>query len=461
MKIKISATFLSLVLMICPFGAAQKEEPPLPGTPKDFSMPSREIFSLDNGLEVVLVPYGNIPKTMVQVVVRAGNSDEAPDEVWLADLSGNLLKEGTSTLTAEGLASRAAGMGGAIEVSVGADQTTVGLEVLSEFTPQAIALLGNVLTDPLLPESEIERLKGDLLRELSIQQTQPGSIALQKFREVLYGEHPYGRVFPTEEMIRSFNLEKVEDFYDSNFGAVRSDLYILGKFDAEAAKRAVREAFGAWRTGVESEPPLARPRSERAVYLVDRPDAPQSNIMIGLPVTDPSHSDYLPLTVMNTLLGGYFSSRITTNIREDKGYTYSPYSTVSVRYRDAYWVETANVATEVTGPAVQEILSEIERLRQEPPPEEELKGVQNYMSGSFVRQNSSKAGIAAQLAFLRLHGLSESYLLDYVESVLAVGPETVTAMATKYIRPDELTIVVVGDREKVVEQMRRFGEIKE
>jgi predicted Zn-dependent peptidase len=440
---------------------AQTEEPPKGGIPKDFVLPPSETISLDNGLDVILVPYGNIPKTLVKVVVRAGNVDEAPTQIWIADLLGNLLKEGTTTLTGEQLAFKAAGMGGSLEVSVGVNQSSVSLEILSEFTPQAIALLGDVLINPLFPESELERLKSDLIRDLSIQQNQPSSIALEKFRSVLYGDHSYGRVFPTEEMIRSFTVEMVRDFFGTNFGATRSDLYVVGMFDSKGAKAAAEDAFGSWRAGVESKPTVPTPTTQRAVFLVERPDAPQSNLMIGLPVVDPSHPDYIPLVVTNTLLGGYFSSRITANIREDKGYTYSPYSSLSVRYRDAYWVETANVATDVTGPAIREILKEIVRLREEPPPEEELGGVQNYMSGSFVRQNSSKSGIAAQLAFLKLHGLDESYLRDYVKSVLAVGPEVVSEMATKYIRPEDLTIVVVGDKEKVLKQVREFGEVKE
>jgi predicted Zn-dependent peptidase len=424
-------------------------------------LPPSETISLENGLNVILVAYGNIPKTLVRVVVRAGNVDETPDQIWIADLLGNLLKEGTATLTGEQLAFKAAGMGGSIDVSVGVNQTSVSLEVLSEFTPQAIALLGDVLINPLFPQSEVERLKGDLIRELSIQQSQPSAIALEKFRSVLYGDHPYGHVFPTEEMIKSFTIEMVRDFFDKNFGAARSDLYIVGMFDSKVAKQAAEDAFGSWKTGNKSDPAVPTPTTQKTVFLVDRPDAPQSNLMIGLPVVDPSHPDYVPLVVTNTLLGGYFSSRITANIREDKGYTYSPYSSLSVRYRDAYWVEAANVATDVTGPAIQEILKEIVKLRQEPPPEEELGGVQNYMSGSFVRQNSSKGGIAAQLAYLRLHGLDEAYLRDYVKNVLAVSPEVVSEMATRYIRPEDLTIVVVGDKGKVLSQVREFGEVKE
>jgi predicted Zn-dependent peptidase len=352
-------------------------------------------------------------------------------------------------------------MGGSLDVSVGVNQTTLTLEVLSEFAPQAVELLADVLRQPLLPESELDRLKDDLIRMLSIQRSQPSSMALERFRQVLYGDHPYGRVFPTEEIIQSFTPERIMAFFETHYGALRSDLYVVGVFDEASAKTSISEAFGDWVSGSELAPNVPEPVSQRAIYLVDRADAHQSNLMMGLPVVDPSNPDYIPLLVTNTLLGGFFSSRITANIRENKGYTYSPRSAVSVRYRDAYWVQTANVGTDVTGPAITEILKEIEMLRDEPPSNEELEGVQSYMGGMFVLRNSSPAGIIGQLAFMRLHGLEESYLLNYVKNVRAVVPEEVSEMATKYIRPDDLTFVVVGDRNKVLEQVRGFGDVRD
>jgi predicted Zn-dependent peptidase len=461
MKVRRIVLVACLALCFTTLAVAQKQEPPKGGTPKDLVIPPKEIYVLDNGLDVTLIPYGTIPKTTITLIVRAGNVDEEPNEIWIADLLGNFLKEGTSTLSAEDLALKAAAMGGSLNVSVGSNQTSVSLEVLSEFTTPAIELLGDVVQNPLFPESELERLKSDLLRNLSIQQSDPGSIALAEFRKVLYPDHPYGRVFPTEEMIQSFDIGKARKFFDSHFGALRSDLYVAGIFEPSSVKKAVDQAFGSWTGGTVRDPSKPEPVTGRAVYLVDRPGAHQSNLMIGLPVVDPSHSDYLPLNVTNFVLGGFFSSRITRNIREDKGYTYSPYSQISSRFRDAYWVETANVATEVTGLAIQEILNEIEGLGKEAPSEEELKGVQNYMNGSFVRQNASKSGIIGQLSFVRLHGLDESYLRDYVKNVLAVTPDLVKQMAEKYIRSRDLAIVVVGDKAKILNQIREFGEIIE
>ena len=167
--------------------------------------------------------------------------------------------------------------------------------------------------------------------------------------------------------------------------------------------------------------------------MIDRPGAQQSTIYLGLPVIAPGHNDYIAFQVMNSLLGGSFGSRITANIREAKGYTYSPFSQHSSRYRDAYWVQVADVTTAVTGPSLKEIFYEIERLQKEPPTEDELQGIKNYLAGIFVLQNSSRQGVIGQLAFLDLHGLDESYLTTYVQKVFAVTPKDVQRIAQTYL----------------------------
>jgi predicted Zn-dependent peptidase len=176
-----------------------------------------------------------------------------------------------------------------------------------------------------------------------------------------------------------------------------------------------------------------------------------------MPVPDPSSPDFVPLLVTNALLGGSFGSRITSNIRERKGYTYSPRSLVSDRPKDAHWVEIADVTTKDTGASLKEIFAEIDRLRSEPPPAAELQGIQNYLAGTFVLQNSSRAGIIGRLQFLDLHGLPDAYLTGFVARVHAVTPEDVTRIAKTYLKPEETTIVVVGDRKEIDEQLKPFG----
>lgn len=436
----------------------RKETPPEGGRPRPFTLPKRDTFKLSNGLRVTLVPYGSIPKVTVRAVVRTGNLDDPAGKVWLADVTGDLMKEGTTTRSAQQIAEEAARMGGSLGIGIGEEQSNVGLDVLSEFGPQAVALVADVLQRPLLPASELDRLKTNQIRNLTIARSQPGSIATERFRKALYGEHAFGRYFPDEAALKAFTIEDVKKFYADNFGAQRTHVYVVGQFDAAAMRRAVTSAFEKWDKGAPATQNPPKPTSARVLHLIDRPGAAQSTIQLGLPVVDPSHADYVPLVVTDYLLGGAFGSRITTNIRENKGYTYSPGSFVSTRFRDAYWVQQADVTTAVTGPSLKEIFFEIDRLQQTPPTAEELQGIKNNLAGIFVIQNSSRGGIINQLAFLDLHGLPDTYLTNYVQNILNVTPADVQRAAKTYLRPDRMTIVVVGDRSKIADQIKPYGE---
>jgi predicted Zn-dependent peptidase len=405
------------------------------------------------------VQYGTVPKVAVELAVRAGWANQKAEQVWLADLTGDLMREGTKTKTATQVSESAAMMGGELTVNVAADTTEVGGEVLSEFGAAYVALVADVAMNPSFPESDFARRKADRVRQLALARTQPQPLAQEQFLKALYGDHPYGRLFPTEAMIQGYTLADVRGFYGANFGAGRARLYVVGRFDEAAVEKAIRESFSGWARGTSTAAPAAAPKSERAVHFVDKPGAVQSTLILGLPVTDPSNPDFVPMLVTNTLLGGYFSSRITSNIREQKGYTYSPFSQVSTRYKDAYWAEQADVTTAVTGASLKEIFGEIDRLQAEAPPASELKAAQNYMSGIFVLQNSARGGIVNQLEFVDLQGLPDSYLREYVGKVNAVTPEKVREMAGKMLDDGKMTIVVVGDRKVVEEQVTPYGKI--
>jgi zinc protease len=452
-------TLGATLFAFAPRAAAQKQTPPAGSAPKPFTLPRKETFTLKNGTQVTLVPYGSIPKVTVSAVVRAGNINESAGQVWLADLTGELLKEGTTTRSGEAVAQEAARMGGSLSVSVAPDQTSISADVLSESGPQLIALIADVLQRPALPASELERLKTNFIRNLSIQRSQPGSIAQERFSKLLYADHPYGRVFPTEEMIKSFTIADVRKFYKDNFGAARTHIYVAGRFDSATMRKSITQSFGTWASGAPPVENIPKTVSVRKIHLIDRPGAPQSTLYLGLPVVDPSHKDFVALSVTNLLLGGSFASRITSNIREQKGYTYSPNSSISTHYRDAYWVQVADVTTAVTGPSLKEIFYEIDRLQKEPPTEAELQGIKNYRAGVFTIQNSSRAGIIGQLAFLDLHKLPDTYLTNYVQNVLAVTPQDVQRMARQYLKSEQMAIVVVGDKAQVAKQLTDYGEV--
>jgi zinc protease len=435
---------------------APKQAPPPGSALKAFTVPAHETYSLPNGMKVTLVPYGNIPKVTVSLAMRSGNIDESSDKLGLADITGELLKEGTKTMSSEQVAQTAAQMGSSLGVGVGVDESTIGMDVLSESGPASVKLIADVVENPLLPESELARIKTNMLRQIAVSKTQPAQIALARFRKLMYGDHPYGDVLPTEASVNSITIDDARKFYAANFGASRAHLYVACKFDAAAMKKAISESFGNWAKGTPPVNRPASPKTQRLLDVTDRPGAPQSTIYAGLPVAGPTNPDYITLGVTNTLLGGSFASRITSNIREQKGYTYSPRSQVSSRYHDAYWAEVADVTTKDTGASLKEILGEISRLQQQAPADAELKGIQSYISGLFVIQNSSRQALIGQLSYVDLQGLSDDYLKTYVQKVNAVTPAQIQAMTAKYIKPESMTIVVVGDKSKITDQLKDY-----
>ena len=189
---------------------AQKQTPPTGGLPKPFTVPAHESFTLPNGLKVTLVPYGNLPKVTLTLMVRAGTVNEPKDRLGLAKLAANLMKEGTTSRSAKQVAEEAANMGGTLDVWIEADQTGISIDVISEFGPRAAELLADVAEHPLLPESELPRLKNDALRQLAVDESVPQKIAEKRFRKILYPDHPYGVVFPTNEGIDKTSIRDQE-----------------------------------------------------------------------------------------------------------------------------------------------------------------------------------------------------------------------------------------------------------
>lgn len=439
----------------------QKQTPPEGGTPKDFTLPATQHFELDNGLKVTMVPFGSIPKVTISARVMVGNLNDGAD-TWLADMTADLMEEGTTSRSAEQVAREAAEMGGNLTIGVGLDQTSVTGDALAEFAPDMVALLADVMINPAFPADELERLRRDALRNVEVSLNDPGTMGQIAFAKALYGDHPYGRLFPTPEQLNGYTADQIRAFHESNFGAQRTHVFVAGVFDKDAVSKAIKEAFGGWKTGAE---PLVMPpepaQGRQIVEMIDRTNASQSNVYLGLPAIDPSQPDYIALTATNAILGGSFGSRITRNIREDKGYTYSPRSSLTVRRLDGYWVQQAAITTDDTAAAMKEIYFEINRLRDEPPSEEELKAIQNYMAGIFTLRNSTRGGIINVLNQVELHGQDNSYLTEYVSRVYAITPQEVSRVATRYLRPDDMTLVVVGDRARIGEEMTPYMEPSE
>ena len=447
----------AVMLLLAALAAfAQKQTPPAGGQPKPFVFPKQDTYTLSNGMKVTLVQYGTIPKVAVQAIVRAGHINEKADQNWISDVTATLLKEATATRSAEQIARETAEMGGSIFTSAATDSTTVGGEVLSEFDTKFVSLLADVLLNPKFAVEDMEKIRANKLRELALTHAQAGNQAWERFRQVVFANHPYGSIHAEEDTLKAYKLDDVKAFYNSEYGAARTHLYVVGQFEQAKVKTAIEQAFGKWKKGPEAIRMVPKIDARPSLVSIDRPGAPQSTIYLGMPAVSPSDPDFIKFTVMDSLLGSSFGSRITSNIRENKGYTYSPGSFVWNRFKTGYWVESADVTTESTGASIKEILYEIDRLGKENPSDAEMQGIKNYLIGIYVLQNSSRTGVIGQLESMNYNELDQNYLDTYVQKINAVTAKDVSDMVKKYLTTDRMTIVVVGDKSKIDAQIKPY-----
>lgn len=453
-----------LLLAACallPAPVAAQSFPPAPAiaAPKPFSVPASETYTLPNGLTVTLIPYGVAPKTYVVLDVFAGNLNDGT-QTWMADLTAAMLKEGAGARSSAELARTAASLGGNLSTATDEANTSIAIDVLSENAAAAIALVGDVAIRPTFPAGEFARVQANLSRRLAQAYAQPGALADFALGRAYYGDHPYGRTLPSPAGFAAYRLADVQRFYGAQYGAKRSHLFIAGRFDAAAVKAAVARSFGGWTPGPArlSLPP--RPIAGPRVLLVDRPGAPQSTIRLAFAAPAAGTAGDIPFRTANSLLGGQFNSRITLNIRENKGYTYSPYAGTTLHPGETRWTFYGDVTTAVTGAALHEIFGEIRRLADAPPTDAEWTGTRTYRSGIYTLGLSSAPGLIGLLATVDELGLPADYPNTYVPSTLAVTPAQFSSAIRDNLALDKLTLVVVGDLKTVTPQLQALPELK-
>ncbi len=449
--------FVVAVSAQTPANTPAKEQPPAPAPARPFQLAPRTHYVLPNGMQVNLLQYGTVPKVSIEIDEAAGKVNEDPQHIDLSAIMAELMAEGTTKHTGEELARQAGDMGSSLSIQGGVYQSTFSIDVLSASAAEAISLLAEVIEQPAFPDKDLERLRADHLRSRATSLANPGFLSRQAFAQVMYGDQAYGRLLPTETMLKSYTLDDIRSFYAANYGSQRTAIYVVGRFDEKAVRVAIDKSFRGWTRGPAPQMPVQTAASGVHFAFVDQPGAAQSNVIYGIAVPDVTSPDATQLAVMNSLLGGSFGSRITSNIREQKGYTYSPRSSLSQGYGTNVWAENAAITTVSTGPAIQEIVKEIKRLQDAPPTAAELGGIQRYEDGVFVLRNSSRGGILANLSFVDFHRLSDDYLTGYVQRVDAITPEQVQDMAKKYLNTDAMALVVVGDPAIVKPQLSGFA----
>ncbi len=421
--------------------------------------PPRVHRTLSNGLEVVLVESHGIPKFTGELFFRSGNAVVAAQAPGLADMTATVARTGTASRTSREIEEDLRRMGADLSSGAGADNSVISFAGLVDFSNELLGLVSELARQASFPEDEFERERRQLVEGLRIERTTPGFLAGERLRRVLFGTHPYGTISPTEEQVAGYRVQQLKDYYQSYYRPGNALLVMVGDFDPEKMLAQIEKVFGSWSGGAaDGAPDPALPEIQsRRVYLVHLPGSVQTQLLIGNRAITRKNPDWLRLTLANSIYGGAFNSRLVMNIREEKGYTYSPHSGAHPLRQHGYFSIGAAVRNDVVAAALTEIFYELDRMRSTPVGEDELDDARSYLTGVFSLGLATQDGLAGQLATSTLEKLPEDYLETYRERVLKLTSADVLDAAQKYFDSAHAQIVIVGDRAQIESQAAQFG----
>jgi len=431
---------------------AWRATPPSAGPAPALNLPQPLEFTLPNGLKVYLVESHELPVISAALLALGGSEADSPRKPGVAGYTAALLTQGTTHRSSEQIANDTDLIGATLRQDASQDNAQVSIDSLSNVTEQALDLLSDVSLHPAFDADEVERLRKARLTKLIQDQDQPREIGMNVASRALYGAgSPYGYpVIGTEASVKSISREELFSFWQQHYFPGDSALVLSGDVTADAARRLAGKYFGAWNsTGTASRPPAAPTPPARKVIIVDRPGAPQTAIFAAGPGVPRSTPDYAPLEVVNTILGGLFSSRINMNLREEHGYTYGARSFFEYQRGSGPFLAYSSVRTDVTAPAVQELFKELERIRTSPLTDAELKRSKEYIVLALPGRFETADGTTHEVSSIFTYDLPLDHLHAYPAKVNAVTPEQAAAIANKYFHPENMFLIAVGDKAKI------------
>jgi predicted Zn-dependent peptidase len=409
-------------------------------------------------LQVIFAPRVGVPLLNLQLLTLGGSAALAPEEAGLASLTSSLLDEGTRTRSALEIAAAFEHLGATFYCSAGLDASEVELNVLSPRAPEALELLADVLLGPTFPEHELERIRSERVARVVQEQDDPRALATHAFARVLFGDkHPWGYpLIGTPATLERLSRTDVVRYYEEHVHPGSATLVVAGDAEPERLEALLDGTLGAWparprlRPGLPDPPPVP----EFRIYIVDRPGAKQSELRVGRVAVARSTPDYAALTVMNTILGGAFTSRLNTRLREEKGFTYGAGSGFSMRRAPGPFVAQAAVHTPVTQEALLEMLREIRRMAEEPVEPGELERARRYVALRLPQRFETVSDVTARLSEIELYDLPDDYFSGYVGKILAVTAEDVQGAAARHLDTRTMVAVVAGDRDAIEGPLR-------
>ncbi|HKI01314.1 MAG TPA: pitrilysin family protein [Thermoanaerobaculia bacterium] len=439
-----------------------RSAPPPPSEIRPFRFPSFLRSRLPNGLKVAAARLPDVPLVSLEMVTPAGGQFDPAGQEGIAALAAALLDEGTARRSAIEIAATAERLGGYITTGADWDVGFLATGLLADHRPAGIELLAEIASSPTFPEAEIDRLRRQRLAEILRRSQDPSALADDRFsREVFRGTAYAHRLVGEEESLARLDRDTLRAFYQSHYGLDGSVLIGVGDFDPEELLREAERAFA----GGPVAPPPVRPEVRPphlagiSVHIVDRPGAAQTELRLGHAGVARTHPDYIPLVVLNTLLGGKFTSRINMNLRERHGYTYGASSRFVARMGPGPFLVNAAVATESTGAAAREVLHELRLIREGLVEPEELDETQTYMIGVFPYTMQTIGDVAKRLETLTLFDFPDDYYMRYLERIAGVTREEILEMARRHIDPERIVVVAVGPADVLEPQFEGVGAV--
>ncbi|NLF72676.1 MAG: insulinase family protein [Candidatus Anammoximicrobium sp.] len=440
---------------------ADRRQLPQGASPPKFELPPIHRRTLSNGMQVLVVENHELPSVSLNVVFPVGTSSDTPGKTGLSDLLAAVWTEGTQTRSSDQVAEALANIGARLSVSSDWDLSGMRLYTLKRTLPQALDVFADVLQNPAFPEEELARQRNIAIGRLMQVRNEPNALASLAVNAKLYGyDHPYGRpMYSTEASLKAIGRDDLEAFYRANVRPDRASLIAVGDVTPDEIVQALEKSLAGWKAaGDVTQPPFPPipPAASTAVTLVDKPDAAQSVISVCLVGTERKTPDYFALTVMNSIFGGQFSSRLNMNLREDKGYTYGARTAFDWRvHQPGPFTARAAVQTAVTVPALVEFLKEFEGiLGARPIGPEELEFNKGYLTRGYPARFETPSDVAGQLETLVGFQLPDDYFNRVIPDITAVTAEDVLRVAKKYLDREHLTVIVVGDRSKIEADLR-------
>ena len=443
--------------------SVDRSGPPPGGPVRPFRFPPFLRTTLANGLTVFAARLGQVPLVSLELVVpSAGGLYDPPGQSGLTALTAGLLDEGTARRDSLQLAEQMEQMGGYLVSSADWDVAYVATGLLSQHWPAALELMAEVLGSPTFPEEEVERVRSQRLTEILRRQQDPNALVDERLSQELYRGTVYANpLVGTAESVASFRRETFVDLYRRCYTLKGSTLLAVGDLDPEELLRKAESAFAGGPVGEPPEPPEVRPVPLPGiqVHLVDRPNAPQTELRLGHVGVQRTHPDWRVLTILNTLLGGKFTSRINLNLRERHGYTYGASSRFGPRRKPGLFTVAASVQTPSAGAAAREVLAELRQIRREPVGAQELEETLSYVAGVFPYTVQTIGDLLKRLETLAVHGLPDDYFETYLRSLPDFTPEQLLEAARRHVDPEHIAIVAAGPAEALEPQLADLGPV--